>query len=88
MKVGRNKARYQYLKQAVKINGLENGVFAMAQQAAEELKDHFDRVFPEGQLQYNREETFDISNRFFTPIKDTVNEDIHIPFCKNTNPQG
>ncbi|KAG6899700.1 hypothetical protein C0993_007812, partial [Termitomyces sp. T159_Od127] len=85
---GRSNVKIQYLKQGVKLDGLGTMFFALAQQTAEEIKDHFDRAFPHGKLEYECSETFDVGNRIFTIAKETVDEDVHIPFCKDTDPNG
>ncbi|KAG6913897.1 hypothetical protein DXG01_003650 [Tephrocybe rancida] len=87
--------RLRFMKQAVKLDGLGTSEFEAAIAAASEICGFFDRLFPEGQLENwslqhvgQQTKVLDIANRTFTPIAETMNTDLHVPFDKEFDPRG
>ncbi|KAG6836455.1 hypothetical protein H0H93_007836 [Arthromyces matolae] len=84
-----DKKKVKYLKQSLTLEGYDTQEFRDALTATKSIHAMFDRFFKEGQLEAITDvDTISAANRLLTPSKDTSGDDVHIPYDKESDPEG
>lgn len=85
--------RYKYLRQSLTLTGFGSPTFNNAVSAAQTIHRLFDRNFAESEMEpwtiatAGEQLSFDMTNRYFTPTKDTPLMQ-HVPFKNDVDPLG